>query len=254
MSEQLRPVSEEDLHAFLDGQLDSERQAQVVRWLEDNPQEKIRLQQLRQLNQLLQLRHREQLVQPIPSSMELDFNPGVGQKPLLIAASVTWLLIGLVVGWLWHGDLLSEEGLQVNLVRPAMVAHATYIPEVVHPVEVAAEQEAHLIKWLSKRLGVTVHAADLTSLGFNLVGGRLLPAGTDPAAQFMYENNLGRRLTLYVRVKTEAVVDTSFRFAQDQGISTFYWIDGNLGYALSGELTREHLLQVANLIYRQWEP
>jgi len=51
---------------------------------------------------------------------------------------------------------------------------------------------------LSKRLNRTLTIPSLHEYGFELVGGRLLPGEDGPAAQFMYQNANGERLTLYM--------------------------------------------------------
>ena len=88
-----------------------------------------------------------------------------------------------------------------SIARRAALAHATYSPEVRHPVEVGADQEQHLVAWLSKRLGGDVRAPKLDGEGMALVGGRLLPRRPRPVAQFMYQSAQGRRVTLYVRTE-----------------------------------------------------
>jgi anti-sigma factor RsiW len=132
--------------------------------------------------------------------------------------------------------------------RDAIAAHRTFVVEAVHPVEVAASQEQHLVQWLSKRLGRPLHVPDLNDHGFKLMGGRLLPASTGPAAQFMYENATATRLTLYVQAKESG--ETAFRFAREGEVSTFYWIADGFGYAISAGLERETLLTIADVVYR----
>ena len=78
----------------------------------------------------------------------------------------------------------------------ALGAHRLYIGEVRHPIEVKAE-EAHLLPWLSRRLGTTLRAPDLGAFGLKLLGGRLLPGLSSPAALFMYEGANGERFTIY---------------------------------------------------------
>ena len=73
-----------------------------------------------------------------------------------------------------------------------------YAAEKLHVVEVGADQKDHLVGWLSKRVGTTLVAADFTAEGFELVGGRLLPLAERPAAQFMYQDQSGNRVSLYV--------------------------------------------------------
>jgi anti-sigma factor RsiW len=129
-----------------------------------------------------------------------------------------------------------------------------YSPEVRHPVEVAADQEGHLVAWLSKRLGAPLKIPRLDGLGYGLVGGRLLPGEQGPAAQFMYQDAKGQRLTLYVRTNREANKETAFRFAQEGSVRQFYWIDRSLGYVLSGEIAKDDLLRVANAVYQHLNP
>jgi anti-sigma factor RsiW len=51
-----------------------------------------------------------------------------------------------------------------------MYAHAAYVPEVRHPVEVAASEQQHLIAWLSKRLSRPLRAPSLDAAGYQLLG------------------------------------------------------------------------------------
>ena len=68
----------------------------------------------------------------------------------------------------------------------------------------------------------------------------------------MYEDTSGRRLTLYMRKET-GLNNTSFRFYERDGFGSFYWIDRPLAYALSGRLSREELMGLANAVYAQLE-
>ena len=63
----------------------------------------------------------------------------------------------------------------------ALAAHRLYIGEVRHPIEVRAA-EAHLLPWLSRRIGTTMRAPDLSAFDLTLLGGRLLPGAHGPAA------------------------------------------------------------------------
>jgi anti-sigma factor RsiW len=140
------------------------------------------------------------------------------------------------------------------LPRNAALAHAVYTPEVRHPVEVGADQQAHLVAWLSKRLGAPLKPPQLEAQGYALEGGRLLPGQSGPVAQFMYRDAGGARLTLYVSTEQTRNRETGFRFAQEGEVGVFYWIDGKFGYALSGSLGKPALAVLANAVYTQLEP
>ncbi len=165
-------------------------------------------------------------------------------------------VLGGVAGWLAPLDgPWSDSPNQTAFVADAAAAYRLYAVEVRHPVEVGADQETHLLAWLSKRVGGHIAAPKLAGLGFHLVGGRLLPgqivAGQSaPAAMLMYENGDGKRVTCYVMTNGENR-ETAFQFRQTDGVSTFFWIDNGLGYALSGEVDREKLLALAQEVYRQ---
>jgi anti-sigma factor RsiW len=178
-----------------------------------------------------------------------------------LAIAAGWMLIGVCVGgiagWQLHAarPAVAPQAEVPGFVRRAAIAHATYSPEVRHPVEVGADQEQHLVAWLSKRLGAPVRAPKLEAIGYSLVGGRLLPGDAGPVAHFMYQTEKGRRITLYVRTEAAENRETAFRFSSEGNVKVFYWIDRKLGYALSSaDLSREDLLAVADTVYRQLNP
>lgn len=255
----LHQVSEQDLHAYLDGALPESRQAEVEAYLADNPDEQERLEQYRRLDAQLHRQFDHLLDEPLPPHL-LPPHPaadGPQTRSWLprLAAAVALVSLGTLLGWqLNEGMREAAPPQELVLVRPAANAYRVYAAEVRHPVEVPAEQEEHLVAWLSKRLGARVQVPDLNPAGFALVGGRLLPDADRAAAQFMYENPQGKRLTLYLRQNREQASASAFRYQLADGVGTFYWVDGAFGYALSGELEREQLLRAATLSYRSLNP
>lgn len=130
-----------------------------------------------------------------------------------------------------------------NFAHRADVAYAVYSPEVRHPVEVGAADEAHLVAWLSKRLGRPLSIPPLAEYGYTLVGGRLLPGAAGPAAQFMYQNADGERLTLYVSESGRE--RDAVHLLRDGTRRTFYWSTDRMGYALSGPDSEGRLRKIA---------
>ena len=139
------------------------------------------------------------------------------------------------------------------------MAHAVYAPDARRAVEVDAEHEDQLVAWLSKRMGARMQAPRLHALGYGLVGGRLLPGESKPVAQFMYQDGSGSKLTLYASNELPGAgvptatpnADTAFSFAQRGALNTFYWVDGEFGYALSAGADRSELARVSAEVYRQ---
>jgi anti-sigma factor RsiW len=241
--------SDSELHEFVDGRLSAPRARQIQAWLDEHQDDAVLVDAWRMQKDALRRAYDTYGDTPLPDQLRQRLAQPRWRLPRM-AAALAWLASGLVLGFLVRGALSPPSTAVASLPRQAAIAHVVYSPEVRHPVEVGAEHEAHLVQWLSKRLGGKLVIPDLHAAGFGLVGGRLLPADAGPAAQFMYENKDGLRLTLYVR-NSPGHQATAFRFAREDGLSVFYWIDGPFGYALSGELGREALLRVADLAYPQ---
>jgi anti-sigma factor RsiW len=247
----MMPVHENDLQALVDGVLDESRRAEVEAYLAERPDESERVRAYRAQNAALRLLFDAVLAEPVPPA--LTARPAPRRfRAYALAASV--LFAGVAVGWIARGTMVQPPQAGVSLARSAAIAHAVYSPEVRHPVEVGADQEDHLVKWLSKRLGTDLRTPKLASLGYDLVGGRLLSGPQGPVAQFMYQDAKGQRLTLYVSAQKGEGRDTAFRFSQEDRVSVFYWIDHQFGYALSGEMKRDTLLALATTVYQQLSP
>jgi anti-sigma factor RsiW len=257
-----RPVEEDDLHARIDGQLPRERAEDVDAYLAAHPEEEARVSQYAQQRQALRTAFAAQASGPIPNRLRVAHLVAQqrrrGRRQLAqIAAVVCLIVLGGIGGWAARdltGALSSSPpGAVARMITAdAITAHRTFSVEVRHPVEVDAGQEAHLVQWLSKRLGRQLVVPDLAAAGFHLMGGRLLPAEDGPAAQFMYENGNGERLTLYLR--TGVGGETAFRYHEEGGIGAFYWSDEGFGYAIAAKADRNLLLRIAELVYRQTSP
>jgi anti-sigma factor RsiW len=177
-----------------------------------------------------------------------------------VAFAAGWTVFGAALGALaaWQIATIRQApvaALENTVARRAAVAHAVYSPEVRHPVEVGADQEQHLVTWLSKRLGLKLKAPRLDEAGMSLVGGRLLPGDAGPVAQFMYQSDRGRRMTLYVRAENAPHRETAFRYARESNVGVFYWVEQTCSYAIaSSDLSKDELLAVATMVYKQLEP
>lgn len=247
------PVTEADLHAYVDRQLSEERRAQIEACLAEDPEIRERVQRYQELNQSLRTHFAPVLDEPTPERL-LRWAPArSGFYPRSVAAVAGWLLVGGVVGAALQYGLASRPlpMIEVDLIRPAAFAHVVYTPDKRHPVEITADQEAHLVGWLSKRLHTEIRAPNLSELDYHLVGGRLLPSTNRMAAQFMYENAAGKRVTLYVRTGAWQNRETAFRYAREDGVGVFYWVDGEMGYAVSGDTEKQELFRIAMTTYRE---
>lgn len=257
------PSIEADLQAYVDGRLPESRRAEVEAYVAARPDEAARVAAYRAQGEALRALYAPVLDEPVPERFAKATRPR-SARWLRLAAALAWMVIGGALGWQLHSSLAVRQAAQepgAPIARNAAIAHATYSPEVRHPVEVGADQESHLVAWLSKRLGAKVRAPNLESVGYSLVGGRLLPGESGPAgvpvptAQFMYQSKQGTRVTLYVRTEAPDHRETAFRYVREGNVRVFYWIDRSFGYALSSaDVDKETLLKVANTAYAQLNP
>jgi anti-sigma factor RsiW len=235
----------------VDERLSPGRKEDVERWLERNPEEAARFRAYRahrtRLRDLLAPRAEEAVPAALCPETLLDLRRQRWRGRLRnTAAAILLVLLGGAGGWLLRGGAPAAP---IQLAADAVQAHLTFVSEVRHPVEVPAGQEAHLVTWLSNRLGRPLHVPDLSAFGFHLIGGRLLPSESVPAAQFMFEDDRGARLTLYLRQETAN--DTGFELVQRDGVAGFRWFEGGFGYVVLAAIDRDRMLQVAEAVYRQ---
>ena len=259
------PITEADLHAYADGRLAPARRAEIEAWLAARPEDAERVAHYRESAAQLKTRYDTVLAEPVPPRLERAAR-GRPRRWLdgawrAVAFAAGWTVLGAALGALAAWQIAATRqplGAALDstaIARRAAVAHAVYSPEVRHPVEVGAEQEQHLVTWLSKRLGLKLKAPRLDEAGMSLVGGRLLPGEVGPVAQFMYQSDRGRRMTLYVRAESAPHRETAFRYARENNVGVFYWVEETCSYAIaSSDLSKEELLAVATMVYKQLEP
>lgn len=238
----LPPIDAATLGAYIDGELTEAQRAAVQAELAQDDEARARESAWRAQKAALQA---------LCGPADGDRAPVIVLRsrlswPRRFALAAVWLLTaggaGLMAsGWSSH---FAAAAAPAAFARRADIAYAVYTPEVRHPVEVGSSDETHLVAWLSKRLDRRLSAPSLQEYGYSLVGGRLLP-GDDksPAAQFMYENRAGARLTLYV---TRASSDeTAVRSLREGSRRTLYWVADRTGYALSGAMPEARLRAIA---------
>lgn len=247
------PVTEEELHAFVDGELPDDRRATVEAWLAAHPEDAGKVAAWRAMTEKLRARYGAIIDEPTPPRLTMQAlatTPAGWRMAAFAAAAAFAFIVGGATGWVAHGVSRSPSAHAV-FASEALDAHRLYAVEVRHPVEVAAAERAHLLQWLSKRLGFEVRAPDLDAIGLTLVGGRLLPGPGAPAAFLMYETQTGERFTLYSA--RSATPNMQMRYASGQQDAALFWADNGVGYALSGADKREQLQKVAGIIYDQIE-
>ncbi len=248
-------IHDDDLHAYADEQLPPARAEEIGAAIARDPTLALRVAEIRRQNALLRDALDPWLAEPLPRKL-LAAAAGRGRRvmprwlPATVALAAS-LVLGVGIGWLGRGEMLQLAGTPTTFPRQAALTHALYAADANRPVEIWAAEEQRMVSWLSKRLGFQLHAPDLSSIGFSLVGGRLVAGNEKPGALFMYENADHQRISLLVRKDDSPTGETAFRYAFEDGVGVFYWIDDACGYAISGRIDRGQLLSIARVVYGQ---
>lgn len=258
------PVTDEMLSASVDGELSTSDLQRVQTWLAEHPQDQARVDAWRADRDALGGLFKPTLDEPTSAALLATVWSRPTRPRWAMAAAAAGLLVaGALAGgggvWHWqqqrHAEQLAQQSIQLaagsaqGWVQRAAFAHSVYVAEPRHAVEVKAQEE-HLSRWLTRRINIPVKLFDLQALGFELVGGRLLPDGPGKSAQLMYQDAQARRVTVYLR-KPEEGAQAAFRYEQQGKVGMFYWVEEGAGYALVGELPKETLLALSQAIYGQ---
>ena len=248
MTEPNMPVTEDELHALVDNELPADRRAAVEQWLDAHPDAAARVASWRAIGHALHTRYDAVADETIPTQLELDRLARPPRRWMIGVAAAVLLAFagGGAAGWFAReaaATAVASEPDPVNAMREeAFAAHRLYIGEMRHPIEVRAD-EAHLLPWLSRRIGMNLRAPDLSKYDLKLLGGRLLPCTEGPAALLMYENEKGERITLYA-TKLKAP-GSSFRYQEADKYGSISWVADNYGWAISGPADKPRLKNIA---------
>jgi anti-sigma factor RsiW len=253
MTDPVRPIGEDDLHAYVDGQLDADRRAEVVRHLNGDASAAELVAAYQAQRDMLRATF-ARAAEPVPQRLDLsriiEARLRRGRRtPWFAAASVLLALgVGAAGGWLLHAPSVpgrTERAMDL-LKQEALASNAVFAADRRHPVEVAGTEAPHLKQWLSNRLDRTVSPPDLSSLGYQFIGGRLLATerGTS-AALLMYRDDHGRRLSLLLRPMAPDL-HAGPSDMRGHPVNGCAWIDQGLGYAVVGPFSDAELDRVAD--------
>jgi anti-sigma factor RsiW len=255
----MREFTERDIHLALDGELPADERAGYEQWLASHPDMKARSGRYRADRDLLRGAVAGVLDEPVPDRLTKiladetrpQHRPSASARWRMAAAAVLFIAGGVGGYLLGISGWRPMDATAAQLADGAIAAHSIYAAEKLHVVEVGADQKEHLVGWLSKRIGVALVAPDLSADGFELIGGRLLPAAAHKtAAQFMYQDRIGNRVSIYV-ARDASSTETGFRLLEEGGTRALYWLDDGYGCAIAGNLPEKTLLAIANSAYRQ---
>jgi anti-sigma factor RsiW len=253
-----RPITEDDLHAYVDGVLEPERLAEVTAYLDGHADVAARVAGYAAQRELLRSALAPIADEPLPPRLNLSrmienrYRPS---RPIWREAAAALLLvfIGGLSGWVVRGAVQPPDAGLAALAQEASYSFGVYAPDRVRPVEIRATDSEQLVQWVSNRLHQPVKVPDLTKSGYRLMGGRLTATPHGPAAMFMYDDDRGQRLLILTRPMQTDQNKPMAPHSSD-GVSGFAWSDDGMGYGLVGQATPDLLKPIADDARRQMRP
>ncbi|EMS95876.1 transcriptional regulator [Agrobacterium tumefaciens str. Cherry 2E-2-2] len=250
-------ITEADLISYVDGQLEDRRRDAVRAHLASNPADARKVAMWQQQNATLTALYGPLDTDALPERLDVyrierRLRSQRADWRNIAAASVLILAVGLTGGWFGRGLVSQVAEPTHSIVTDATQAHKLFASEVLHPVEIRADAEnaSSLPKWLSKRLDRKLNIPDLTRHGLSLVGGRVLPSSEGAAAQLMYEDKSGQRVTLYIVAAADSS-DTAMRRSSIGSLEAISWDDETIRCALVGNLPSDRMDAIAKDTYQQ---
>jgi len=239
-------IQPEDLCAYIDGRFPADRLAKMEKYLASNTEARQFVATGQAQNRMLRGSLEPVLAEPIPTALLQAATGQENSRWLGFSKIAAVLMVGFFSGF-FGNDFLQQQTSSDELLDKVGLAYQIYATDDVRPVEVWADNSPEMMTWLSSRLETRIEIPAFSSLGFRLVGGRLMMGTEKPAALLVFEDDSRRRLAFYIRSDMPIGRGVDLDTQQRRGIRMAAWQRENNGYALSGPLSADEMAQAAVL-------
>lgn len=233
-----RPISEDDLHGYVDNALLPSRQAEVEQYLKENPELASRYEGFARQRAILAEALDPIAREPVPPHLNLANLMAAHRRPRWFAwqaaaAAAFLFLAGGSAGWLLRGVGAEERHGITALANEATYAYMVFGPDQQRPVEIVSKDKAAFASWLEARLAHPVSFPDLSGEGYRFIGGRIVATQNGPAGLLMYADAKGARIAILMR---PMAIDQNAPMAEHRatGVVGYAWADDGMGYSLVG--------------------
>ena len=236
-------IMEEELHAYLDGELPDARRAAVEAYLREHPDDARRLEAYRADGKAIG-RIFSRAGAAMPGRRPSRASSWRSLPWRQAAAAVLILAVGAVAGWFGR-ERINDAGME-RLGHQAAAAHLILNSPGVESLATSSLDE--LSRRISSTLGIRVQLRDPSSTGYMLVGARIVPQAEGRAAQLVVRGPADETITFYLEGRPGAKETPSRRIA-GEGLTTLVWEDDDLACAITSTLEPKKLEEVGRRIY-----
>jgi anti-sigma factor RsiW len=252
-----RPITEDDLQAFVDDALAPERRGHVSEYLLTNVDAAARVAAYQEQAAALRQSLDPVADEPVPSRLNLEniaaSHRATTSRPgrlRLAAAAAVLLAIGATGGWLTKGYMLPPTEGVAALALEASASYGAFAADRLRPVEVRADGSDTLQQLASATLGSSVAIPDLGASGYRLMGGRVVPTTHGAGFMLMYDDDKGNRIVMLAR---RMLVDQNRPMVASTAgdVNGWSWAKDGMGYSIVGSIPAENLHPVADVVRSQ---
>lgn len=238
------PFTDEELGAYLDGELPAARRPAVAAFLASNPDHARRLDAYRTDGEAIaRLFANAGEITKSPPAARRQAGRIIAATPWRRAAAIAFLIAGAAASFFWLYGRSTEPSDLARFGGQAAIAYAT------RPASLTVSL-GDVSRLISSSLSSPVTFHDPSASGFRLVGSRAIAGAKSPQVQLVLRNDSGTTITMYLEARPKAedapFVPVSTGLAQ----TTLVWIDDEMACAVSGTLPANELESTARLIYK----
>ena len=243
-----RPIPIEDLHAFIDGELDAQRQAEIEEHLAADPELAAQVATFSADKAMISRIYGPLIEQPLPIHWLARIRRGRGQRPRWVAVggALAASLALLIVGSSFLLPPLSPLR-QAGVVDDALAARN----EALAPTEVlGAHQLGGAEAALTRNLSLRAHAPDLSRMGYRLSAVRTYATQEGRAVELIYRAHGKDDFALFVRRSSGA---PRFDVFEKNGLRVCLWQDEEVATVMTGHMSAAEMQRLASLAYEGLE-
>src|SRR5437870_4762821 len=128
MSDRDTPVTTDELHAYMDGELPADRLGAVEAWLLTHPADAARVAEWRPQAEAIRVRYGTRAREPVPARLSLDRLARTRRPWQAVAAvAVISACLGGIASWIVHGATVAPPSGFDLTTADALAAHKLYV-------------------------------------------------------------------------------------------------------------------------------
>lgn len=240
------PISNEELQAFIDGELNKERAAEIAARAQADQQLAAKIDAYRADKARIKELYGPLLEQDVPEEWVHMVREQTGSparsRPYIgmaLAASIAAAVLG------WASLAVFTKPAEENIVAEALDAWPAPAQPSTPPLDITIAS-----KTLSGALGINIYAPDLSEMDYTLRDVRVhedTPAGN--AVSLQYSNEANQVFSIYVR---RSHGNVRFEMTKQGPLRICVWQDDVVGAVMLGELPAAKMLRLASLAYTEF--